>query len=364
MDFELLNKRKNRAKDRDAIIGVLSILFSALALPISIIAGTVSSAGVLAGLALGGLLSFAGIYSAVHTLNRASKFKKFCQIIGYQRRFRIEALAAAARLQRRDTMILLNQMIRYGYFEWAEVNRETKELVLSPAAPMLKARENHNGDEGLIYKPRFTIPAVPIVVPAVMSLLMFFAWGSAIWLSALFGLGLFALMFYASPLRRYFIEATLIQPRQPLLRTGIAQADEILKDINNQYNEILRLSRKLDENDPRHLRSNMAEIARVIGEIGKQLAQNPDKIKFLHDFIGYYLPTSVKLFVTYDELRQKPDKGENIRAAMKKIEDASSQILVVARREFDDLFSDKAMDISADVEVMQSMIKGDGYLSL
>jgi 5-bromo-4-chloroindolyl phosphate hydrolysis protein len=366
-----LYKRKNRSKNRDVIIGTLSILFGILAFPGAFIAAmygalgaaALSESAVLAGGILGGLLTYAGIYSGTHALNRTSKFKQFAKIIGRQQRFRIEALANAARLQRKETTILLNQMIRYGYFEWAEINRETKELVLSPNAPLLKGGAPAE-DEGLIYKHRFSLPAAPIVFPALIALLMIFAWGVTLWLSLLMGAGLFAMMFYASPIREYYVEALVTQPKQPLLRTGIAQTDELLKEMNGYCNEIIRVSRNLGENDPRQLRSNMAEIARVISEISKQLAQNPDKVKFLHDFIGYYLPTSVKLFVTYDELRQKPDKGENIRAAMKKIEDASGQILIVARREFDDLFSDKAMDISADVAVMQSMIQGDGYLSL
>jgi hypothetical protein len=107
------------------------------------------------------------------------------------------------------------------------------------------------------------------------------------------------------------------------------------------------------------IREPLGVILGTLDQISEYITDNPDKAKNLRHFANYYLPTTVDLLKNYEELEAKPDslKGENISEAMAKIEGHTADMIGVFKREYDGLFADRVMDISAEVGVMQSIIK-------
>ena len=77
--------------------------------------------------------------------------------------------------------------------------------------------------------------------------------------------------------------------------------------------------------------------------------------------MNYYLPTTVKLLKDYNEFRRQEAKGANITSAMQKIEGVLDTIINAFKKLLDDLFMDKALDVSVDIEVLEKMIKEKGF---
>lgn len=76
--------------------------------------------------------------------------------------------------------------------------------------------------------------------------------------------------------------------------------------------------------------------------------------------MNYYLPTTIRLLASYDKLSRQRVKGENIQKTMFEIEGMMETIAAAFEKQLDSLFGDDAMDIAADISVMESILKQEG----
>ena len=87
---------------------------------------------------------------------------------------------------------------------------------------------------------------------------------------------------------------------------------------------------------------------------------NPGKAPQLHSFLSYYLPTTLKILRAYAQLEAQGVSGENITAAMQRIEGMMDKVVEGFEKQLDLLFQGDAMDITTDVEVLERMLAKDG----
>ena len=98
----------------------------------------------------------------------------------------------------------------------------------------------------------------------------------------------------------------------------------------------------------------------VAAKIFVQLQEDPDKLPQLRKFMDYYLPTSMKLLNTYAELDAQGVEGANISESKRRIEQSMDTLVTAFENQLDKLFQADAMDVSADIEVMEKMLNADG----
>ena len=87
---------------------------------------------------------------------------------------------------------------------------------------------------------------------------------------------------------------------------------------------------------------------------------HPARAPQLHSFLSYYLPTTLKILRAYGQLEAQEVAGENITAAMGRIEGMMDKVVEGFEKQLDLLFQGDAMDITADVEVLERMLAKDG----
>ncbi len=93
------------------------------------------------------------------------------------------------------------------------------------------------------------------------------------------------------------------------------------------------------------------------------VSKNPEKLPKIRRFMNYYLPTLEKLMNTYLELSAQKIKGENITKTLNGIEGILDTIKPAFERILNDLYEDRAIDISADITVLESMLANEGLSS-
>ena len=125
---------------------------------------------------------------------------------------------------------------------------------------------------------------------------------------------------------------------------------DYIKEINSVKNELYReeISMKLDK------LSNVSE------EILKQIEKNPKKVEEVNKFINHYLPITLKLINSYEELNAQSLQGENIQKAKIEIEESIDLINKAFENLLDDLFEDIRLDISTDISVLKTLFKQEG----
>ena len=125
---------------------------------------------------------------------------------------------------------------------------------------------------------------------------------------------------------------------------------DYIKEIKSVKNELYReeISMKLDK------LSNVSE------EILKQIEKNPKKVEEVNKFINHYLPITLKLINSYEELNAQSLQGENIQKANIEIEESIDLINKAFENLLDDLFEDIRLDISTDISVLKTLFKQEG----
>lgn len=95
-------------------------------------------------------------------------------------------------------------------------------------------------------------------------------------------------------------------------------------------------------------------------EIFKVLERDTRQANAVRRFMNYYLPTADKLMANYRLMMDSANKGENIESAMASIESSLSMIASAFEKQLDNLFKDRSLDVETDIEVMETMLAGDG----
>lgn len=98
----------------------------------------------------------------------------------------------------------------------------------------------------------------------------------------------------------------------------------------------------------------------IVWKIFDQVKKHPEQIPELRRFLDYYMPLTLKLVETYQELDQQQSAGENILSAKTEIEKTLDTVSYAFENLFDSLFEHTAVDISSDISVLKSMLRQEG----
>ena len=139
------------------------------------------------------------------------------------------------------------------------------------------------------------------------------------------------------------------QPEAPASRQR-SHADQILQQIraDNDLIDDAEISRKIDR------------IETLTGKIFDYLEQHPERERDLQTFMDYYLPQTLKTLEAYARLEAQGIETESIRMAKGRISGVLDKLCDGYEKQLDKLFETDAMDISADIAVMERMLKKDG----
>ena len=106
-----------------------------------------------------------------------------------------------------------------------------------------------------------------------------------------------------------------------------------------------------------------AQISRIEAAGAKILdsvAAKKDRAQQVRKFMNYYLPTTSKLLSQYKTLADLGASGESIQKAMTSVSSSLNLIAGAFEKQLDNLYKDEAMDMTSDVQVLETMMSGDG----
>ena len=102
------------------------------------------------------------------------------------------------------------------------------------------------------------------------------------------------------------------------------------------------------------------KLGNISEQILNQVEKNPEKAQEVNKFIDHYLPITIKLINSYEELNNQVIQGDNIKNAKIEIEKSIDLINKAFENLLDDLFEDVVLDISTDIYVLKTLFKQEG----
>ena len=139
--------------------------------------------------------------------------------------------------------------------------------------------------------------------------------------------------------------------------TGDPEVDKMLKEGRMAIAEMKRL----DDNiaDP-GISADIVRLEQVSRKIFDEVKRDPKKLPKIRRFMDYYLPTTLKLLNSYDRMSGTGISGENIDGTLAKVEGMMCTIVAAFEKQLDSLYGADALDISADITVLETMMAREG----
>ena len=139
--------------------------------------------------------------------------------------------------------------------------------------------------------------------------------------------------------------------------TGSGDVDEMLTDIQQKLDRLHALNEALP--DP-ELSAAMTRMEKAGRSIVETVEANPEKAKQVRRFANYYLPDAVNVLEQYARLARQGVRGENAASIRAEVERNAASIATAFENQLDSLYAAESMDLSADLTVLQNMLKGQG----
>lgn len=136
--------------------------------------------------------------------------------------------------------------------------------------------------------------------------------------------------------------------------TGSEDVDAMLNGIAANLDALHKLNEAIP--DPQ-LSAAMERMEKAGRSIAAVVEKTPDKARAIDRFARYYLPETVKLMATYAVLEQNGVKGENAAQIESELRRNAATTATAFENQLDALYSAEAMDISTDIEVLDSILK-------
>ena len=139
--------------------------------------------------------------------------------------------------------------------------------------------------------------------------------------------------------------------------TGVDDVDAMLTEMQQQLDTLHALNEALP--DPQ-LSAAMARMEKAGRSIVETVEATPAKAKQVRRFANYYLPDAVNVLQQYAKLAKQGVRGENAAAIRAEVEHNAASIATAFENQLDALYAAESMDLSADITVLQNMLKGQG----
>ena len=129
----------------------------------------------------------------------------------------------------------------------------------------------------------------------------------------------------------------------------------------SDYGAILKKIRFLDDEiQDEAVSSKIRRIESVTRNIFTYVEVHPEKKPQIRMFMNYYLPTTLKLLESYKCIEQMGVAGKNMQETKQNIEKIMDMLVVGFDQQMDQLFKDESLDITSDIEVLETLMNRDG----
>ena len=146
-------------------------------------------------------------------------------------------------------------------------------------------------------------------------------------------------------------------PKPEPASTGNPELDKMIRDGALAVEEMKRLDENIEDEK---ISQAIRKLEQTSQAIFQQVREAPEKLPQIRKFMDYYLPTTLKLLNAYDRMSSVGVGGENIDSTKERVEAIMDTIVAAFDKQLDGLFGAEALDISADITVLETMLAREG----
>jgi len=147
--------------------------------------------------------------------------------------------------------------------------------------------------------------------------------------------------------------------QQPIPKTGDSAVDSLVEKGQEMLAQIRKENDLIPDAD---LTAQMNRLDQVANQIFHTVAEQPGKAPQIRRFMDYYLPTTLKMLSGYRKMDERQVSGQNAQQTRAQIREAMDTVLKAFDKQLDALYQDDLLDLSTDIDVMETMLRQDGLI--
>ena len=140
--------------------------------------------------------------------------------------------------------------------------------------------------------------------------------------------------------------------------TGDKIADQVITTGIDMLDTIRKENAAIPDQE---LSEQMDNLALRCEQIFRTVSETPSKAPQVRKFMNYYLPTTLKMLANYRTMQQRGVSYGEMKEARETTVHGMNLILTACQKQIDNLHRDNMLDISTDIDVLEQMLKRDGF---
>lgn len=140
--------------------------------------------------------------------------------------------------------------------------------------------------------------------------------------------------------------------------TGDKAADQVITVGQQMLETIKKENAAIPD---RELSEQMDNLSIKCEQIFRTVSESPSKAPQVRKFMNYYLPTTLKMLANYRTMEQRGVSYGEMKEARETTVHGMNLILTACQKQIDSLHRDNLLDISTDIDVLEQMLKRDGF---
>ena len=140
--------------------------------------------------------------------------------------------------------------------------------------------------------------------------------------------------------------------------TGDKIADQVITTGIDMLDTIRKENAAIPDQE---LSEQMDNLALRCEQIFRTVSETPSKAPQVRKFMNYYLPTTLKMLANYRTMQQRGVSYGEMKDARETTVLGMNLILTACQKQIDNLHRDNMLDISTDIDVLEQMLKRDGF---
>ncbi len=148
------------------------------------------------------------------------------------------------------------------------------------------------------------------------------------------------------------------KPAEEVPLSGDTEADTVIARGKEMLDQIREANKAIP--DPT-LSRQMDQLEDLCVQIFKTVAEKPAKAGQIRKFMNYYLPTTLKMLSSYRTMQDRGVSQSDLTEARRTLTRGMDMIITACQKQLDNLFKDTLLDVSTDIDVLEQMLKRDGF---
>lgn len=139
--------------------------------------------------------------------------------------------------------------------------------------------------------------------------------------------------------------------------TVTSELDQLIAEGQNYIQQLRSMN---DNITGEEISAKLFKLESLLTQIYARLKEHPEQLPQLKKFLGYYLPTTLKLVAAYEDFDAMSDQGPEVIDAKAEIEKTMDTINDAFGVLLNRLYRDTAFDVTTDAQVLQTMLAQEG----